>query len=162
MCQRHLYESSSYSYCLTVHGFRTLRKDLDLDLDFTSLRVSLLSIVCMMWPLLCLRIKNRSNLVCFTVFLWNILLVNLLFIFCSVSAALKQKLMWLIVFSVPPPRRLRFKLLSSSNLLVTWKEPKGDVDSYLFLYNSLPGRMTLPYRQREVGLNSDFLGGTPL
>lgn len=44
-------------------------------------------------------------------------------------------------FSVPAPRRLRFKVLSSNSLLVTWKEPKGDVDSYLFLYNSLPGKM---------------------
>ncbi|XP_026227052.1 collagen alpha-1(XIV) chain [Anabas testudineus] len=40
---------------------------------------------------------------------------------------------------VPPPRRLRFKLLSPTNLLVTWKEPKGEVDSYLFLYSSIPG-----------------------
>uniref|UniRef100_UPI0037E884CC collagen alpha-1(XIV) chain isoform X2 n=2 Tax=Semicossyphus pulcher TaxID=241346 RepID=UPI0037E884CC len=40
---------------------------------------------------------------------------------------------------VPSPRRLRFKVLSSSKLLVTWKEPKGDFDSYLFLYNSIPG-----------------------
>ncbi|XP_051263071.1 collagen alpha-1(XIV) chain-like [Dicentrarchus labrax] len=41
--------------------------------------------------------------------------------------------------SVPAPRRLRFKVLSSSKLLVSWKEPKGDFDSYLFLYNSIPG-----------------------
>lgn len=43
-------------------------------------------------------------------------------------------------FSVPAPRRLRFKVLSPDKLLVTWKEPKGDFDSYLFLYNSIPGR----------------------
>ncbi|XP_039972835.1 collagen alpha-1(XIV) chain isoform X2 [Xiphias gladius] len=40
---------------------------------------------------------------------------------------------------VPAPRRLRFKVLSSSKLLVSWKEPKGDFDSYLFLYNSILG-----------------------
>ncbi|XP_074510263.1 collagen alpha-1(XIV) chain isoform X2 [Sebastes fasciatus] len=45
---------------------------------------------------------------------------------------------------VPSPRRLRFKVLSSSKLLVSWKEPKGDFDSYLFLYNSTGGR------QREI------------
>eukprot|EP00064_Thunnus_orientalis_P011078 superscaffoldBa00001565_g11108 len=46
---------------------------------------------------------------------------------------------------VPSPRRLRFKVLSASKLLVSWKEPKGDFDSYLFLYNSIPGG-----RQREI------------
>ncbi|KAM3614957.1 uncharacterized protein V6R79_021344 [Siganus canaliculatus] len=46
---------------------------------------------------------------------------------------------------VPAPRRLRFKVLSSSKLLVSWKEPKGDFDSYLFLYNSIPGG-----RQKEI------------
>nr|XP_033958086.1 collagen alpha-1(XIV) chain [Pseudochaenichthys georgianus] len=40
---------------------------------------------------------------------------------------------------VPVPKRLRFKVLSSSKLLVAWKEPKGDFDSYLFLYKSTPG-----------------------
>ncbi|TNN02371.1 hypothetical protein fugu_009858 [Takifugu bimaculatus] len=46
---------------------------------------------------------------------------------------------------VPAPRRLRFKVLSSSKLLISWKEPKGDFDSYLFLYNSVPGG-----QQREI------------
>uniref|UniRef100_H2U2V1 Collagen type XIV alpha 1 chain n=1 Tax=Takifugu rubripes TaxID=31033 RepID=H2U2V1_TAKRU len=45
----------------------------------------------------------------------------------------------------PAPRRLRFKVLSSSKLLISWKEPKGDFDSYLFLYNSVPGG-----QQREI------------
>ncbi|XP_068425396.1 collagen alpha-1(XIV) chain isoform X1 [Clinocottus analis] len=45
---------------------------------------------------------------------------------------------------VPVPRRLRFKVLSPSKLLVSWKEPKGDFDSYLFLYNSTGGQ------QREI------------
>ncbi|KAK2844342.1 hypothetical protein Q5P01_011001 [Channa striata] len=40
---------------------------------------------------------------------------------------------------VPAPRRIRFKSLSSGKLLVSWKEPKGNFDSYLFLYNSIPG-----------------------
>ncbi|XP_034552837.1 collagen alpha-1(XIV) chain isoform X1 [Notolabrus celidotus] len=46
---------------------------------------------------------------------------------------------------VPSPRRMRFKVLSPSKLLVAWKEPKGDFDSYLFLYNSVPGG-----QQREI------------
>ncbi|XP_047188643.1 collagen alpha-1(XIV) chain isoform X2 [Scophthalmus maximus] len=40
---------------------------------------------------------------------------------------------------IPTPKRLRFKVLSSSKLLISWKEPKGDFDSFLFLYNSIPG-----------------------
>ncbi|XP_047455334.1 collagen alpha-1(XIV) chain isoform X2 [Mugil cephalus] len=46
---------------------------------------------------------------------------------------------------VPAPRRLRFKALSPRKLLVSWKEPKGEFDSYLFLYNSIPGG-----QQREI------------
>uniref|UniRef100_A0AAX7THZ0 Collagen, type XIV, alpha 1b n=1 Tax=Astatotilapia calliptera TaxID=8154 RepID=A0AAX7THZ0_ASTCA len=46
---------------------------------------------------------------------------------------------------VPAPRKLRFKVLSSSKLLVSWKEPKGDFDSYLFFYKSTPGG-----QQREI------------
>ncbi|KAM7382659.1 hypothetical protein PAMP_002381 [Pampus punctatissimus] len=46
---------------------------------------------------------------------------------------------------VPAPKRLRFKVLSTSKLLVSWKEPKGDFDSYLFLYNGVPGG-----HQREI------------
>lgn len=34
-------------------------------------------------------------------------------------------------------------MLSPNKLLVSWKEPKGDFDSYLFLYSSIPG-MTAP------------------
>uniref|UniRef100_I3JIA6 Collagen type XIV alpha 1 chain n=1 Tax=Oreochromis niloticus TaxID=8128 RepID=I3JIA6_ORENI len=45
----------------------------------------------------------------------------------------------------PAPRKLRFKVLSSSKLLVSWKEPKGDFDSYLFFYKSTPGG-----QQREI------------
>uniref|UniRef100_A0A8C4EBK3 Collagen alpha-1(XIV) chain n=1 Tax=Dicentrarchus labrax TaxID=13489 RepID=A0A8C4EBK3_DICLA len=50
-----------------------------------------------------------------------------------------SKLKFTQLFLFPAPRRLRFKVLSSSKLLVSWKEPKGDFDSYLFLYNSIPG-----------------------
>ncbi|KAM4735746.1 collagen alpha-1(XIV) chain [Anableps anableps] len=57
-------------------------------------------------------------------------LVLLAFVSCDPSNAQGQ---------VSAPRRLRFKVHSSSRLLVSWREPKGDVDSYLFLYNSLPG-----------------------
>ncbi|XP_037836071.1 collagen alpha-1(XIV) chain isoform X2 [Kryptolebias marmoratus] len=46
---------------------------------------------------------------------------------------------------VSAPRRLRFKVQSPSKLLVSWREPKGDVDSYLFFYNSIPGG-----QQKEV------------
>ena len=53
-------------------------------------------------------------------------------------------------FSVPTPRRLRFKVLSSSKLLVSWKEPKGDFDSYLFLYNSIPGRIILLWHTHRL------------
>uniref|UniRef100_A0A3Q3WAZ5 Uncharacterized protein n=1 Tax=Mola mola TaxID=94237 RepID=A0A3Q3WAZ5_MOLML len=45
---------------------------------------------------------------------------------------------YLLVLTIPAPRRLRFKLLAPSVLLVSWREPKGDFDSYLFLYNSMP------------------------
>ncbi|XP_024122784.1 collagen alpha-1(XIV) chain isoform X3 [Oryzias melastigma] len=48
---------------------------------------------------------------------------------------------------VPAPRRLRFKVLSSSKLLVSWREPKGDIDGYLFLYHSKPGG-----QQKEVSV----------
>ncbi|XP_055780447.1 collagen alpha-1(XIV) chain-like [Salvelinus fontinalis] len=40
---------------------------------------------------------------------------------------------------VPAPRRLRFKVLATSKLHVSWKEPKGNVDGYRVLYHSEPG-----------------------
>ncbi|XP_036791415.1 collagen alpha-1(XIV) chain isoform X4 [Oncorhynchus mykiss] len=40
---------------------------------------------------------------------------------------------------VPAPRRLRFKVLGTSKLHVSWKEPKGNVDGYRVLYQSEPG-----------------------
>ncbi|XP_037533181.1 collagen alpha-1(XIV) chain [Nematolebias whitei] len=51
----------------------------------------------------------------------------------------------LVGFTVSAPRRLRFKVQSPSKLLVSWREPKGNVDSYLFFYNSIPGG-----QQKEV------------
>ncbi|XP_055083772.1 collagen alpha-1(XIV) chain isoform X1 [Periophthalmus magnuspinnatus] len=46
----------------------------------------------------------------------------------------------------PAPRRLKFKVLSPNKLLVTWKEPKGDFDSYLFTYSTSDGH------QREIAV----------
>ncbi|GAA6080848.1 collagen alpha-1(XIV) chain-like isoform X1 [Tachysurus ichikawai] len=40
---------------------------------------------------------------------------------------------------VSAPRRLRFKELGSGKLSVSWKEPKGEFDSYRFIYSSGPG-----------------------
>ncbi|KAJ8394654.1 hypothetical protein AAFF_G00044570 [Aldrovandia affinis] len=40
---------------------------------------------------------------------------------------------------VSSPRRLRFKVVGSSKLLVSWKEPRGDFEGYRFIYNSEPG-----------------------
>uniref|UniRef100_A0A8K9UJ14 Collagen type XIV alpha 1 chain n=1 Tax=Oncorhynchus mykiss TaxID=8022 RepID=A0A8K9UJ14_ONCMY len=40
----------------------------------------------------------------------------------------------------PAPRRLRFKVLGTSKLHVSWKEPKGNVDGYRVLYQSEPGK----------------------
>ncbi|CAB1351088.1 unnamed protein product, partial [Coregonus sp. 'balchen'] len=37
---------------------------------------------------------------------------------------------------VATPRRLRFKVLSATQLLVSWKEPKGDFESYRFIYST--------------------------
>uniref|UniRef100_A0A8C9QYG5 Collagen type XIV alpha 1 chain n=1 Tax=Scleropages formosus TaxID=113540 RepID=A0A8C9QYG5_SCLFO len=39
---------------------------------------------------------------------------------------------------VSPPRRLRFKVPSLGKLLVSWKEPRGDFDSYVIIYNTEP------------------------
>uniref|UniRef100_A0A3P9AC65 Fibronectin type-III domain-containing protein n=1 Tax=Esox lucius TaxID=8010 RepID=A0A3P9AC65_ESOLU len=37
---------------------------------------------------------------------------------------------------VATPRKLRFKVLSTSQLHVSWKEPKGDFESYRFIYST--------------------------
>ncbi|XP_061675053.1 collagen alpha-1(XIV) chain isoform X5 [Syngnathoides biaculeatus] len=49
------------------------------------------------------------------------------------------------ILIIAAPRRLRFKVLKPNKLLVSWREPKGDFDSYLFLYKTLPGG-----HQREI------------
>ncbi|KAL7858546.1 hypothetical protein AOLI_G00186480 [Acnodon oligacanthus] len=38
--------------------------------------------------------------------------------------------------NAPAPRRLRFKELGSGMLSVSWKEPKGEFDSYRLIYSS--------------------------
>ncbi|XP_078789565.1 collagen alpha-1(XIV) chain isoform X2 [Oryzias latipes] len=57
---------------------------------------------------------------------------------------------------VPAPRRLRFRLLSSSKLLVSWREPKGDIEGYLLLYHSKPGgeqkEVSVPKSETQVFL----------
>ncbi|XP_016896657.1 collagen alpha-1(XIV) chain isoform X2 [Cynoglossus semilaevis] len=40
---------------------------------------------------------------------------------------------------VSSPRRFRAKAISSSTLLVTWKEPKGEFESYKVIYSTRPG-----------------------
>ncbi|XP_028820486.1 collagen alpha-1(XIV) chain-like [Denticeps clupeoides] len=40
---------------------------------------------------------------------------------------------------VSPPRRLRFKVQGTDKLSVSWKEPKGNFESYRFIYNTEPG-----------------------
>ncbi|XP_041941676.1 collagen alpha-1(XIV) chain isoform X3 [Alosa sapidissima] len=58
------------------------------------------------------------------------LLVFMALLACTPSPAQGQ---------VPAPRRLRFKLLPSGGLTVTWKEPKGDYDGYRFVYDNVRG-----------------------
>uniref|UniRef100_A0AAY4DX04 Collagen, type XIV, alpha 1b n=1 Tax=Denticeps clupeoides TaxID=299321 RepID=A0AAY4DX04_9TELE len=40
---------------------------------------------------------------------------------------------------ISPPRRLRFKVQGTDKLSVSWKEPKGNFESYRFIYNTEPG-----------------------
>uniref|UniRef100_A0A8C5H1R4 Collagen, type XIV, alpha 1a n=1 Tax=Gouania willdenowi TaxID=441366 RepID=A0A8C5H1R4_GOUWI len=60
--------------------------------------------------------------------------IRLQILYCGFQKTANLNFLW-----VPAPRRLRLKVMSPNKLLVSWKEPKGDFDSYLFLYNSLPG-----------------------
>lgn len=41
---------------------------------------------------------------------------------------------------VSSPRRIRFKVLGTDKLSVSWKEPKGDFDSYKLIYNTESGK----------------------
>uniref|UniRef100_A0A8C8GL09 Collagen, type XIV, alpha 1b n=1 Tax=Oncorhynchus tshawytscha TaxID=74940 RepID=A0A8C8GL09_ONCTS len=43
---------------------------------------------------------------------------------------------------VATPRRLRFKVLSATQLHVSWKEPKGEFESYRFIYSTQSGKIT--------------------
>ncbi|XP_047675468.1 collagen alpha-1(XIV) chain-like isoform X2 [Tachysurus fulvidraco] len=60
---------------------------------------------------------------------------------------------------VPAPRRLRFKELGSGKLSVSWKEPKGEFDSYRFTYSSGPGeqeRIVQVLKQDAKAVITDF------
>lgn len=49
----------------------------------------------------------------------------------------------LVLFSpVSSPRRFRAKVLSPSQLQVSWKEPKGEFDGYSVIYAAAPGKST--------------------
>lgn len=43
---------------------------------------------------------------------------------------------------VSSPRRFRAKVLSPSQLQVSWKEPKGEFDGYSVIYAAAPGKST--------------------
>lgn len=45
----------------------------------------------------------------------------------------------LFFYPVSSPRRFRAKVLSSSQLQVSWKEPKGEFDGYSVIYAAAPG-----------------------
>ncbi|XP_076016833.1 collagen alpha-1(XIV) chain, partial [Genypterus blacodes] len=55
---------------------------------------------------------------------------------------------------VAAPRRLRFKVIGSNKLHISWKEPKGEFDSYRFTYSSLPDgfhrQITVPKTDTKV------------
>uniref|UniRef100_A0A8C6UB04 Collagen type XIV alpha 1 chain n=1 Tax=Neogobius melanostomus TaxID=47308 RepID=A0A8C6UB04_9GOBI len=60
------------------------------------------------------------------------------FLLCCFLLSLTPNLtICMFVYTIfPAPRRLKFKVLSPSKLLVAWKEPKGDFESYLFIYST--------------------------
>uniref|UniRef100_A0A8C7QTD1 Collagen, type XIV, alpha 1b n=1 Tax=Oncorhynchus mykiss TaxID=8022 RepID=A0A8C7QTD1_ONCMY len=73
----------------------------------------------------------------------------------------KIQLLLKIVFCVffclvATPRRLRFKVLSATQLHVSWKEPKGDFESYRFIYSTLSGKVQQCYNQKEAKVIIDF------
>ena len=73
-----------------------------------------------------------------------------------------------ICILVPSPRRIRFKELGTNKLHVSWKEPKGDFDSYIFIYVTKPGKMhdDLLFSEPLICLREpsewDVQDGTPL
>lgn len=55
------------------------------------------------------------------------------------------KLFILLLFCpVSSPRRFRAKILSPTQLQVSWKEPKGEFESYKVVYATLPGKIQHP------------------
>uniref|UniRef100_A0A674D5U0 Collagen type XIV alpha 1 chain n=1 Tax=Salmo trutta TaxID=8032 RepID=A0A674D5U0_SALTR len=59
-------------------------------------------------------------------------------------------------FMLATPRRLRFKVLSATQLHVSWKEPKGDFESYRFIYSTQSGKVQQCYDQKEAKVIIDF------
>uniref|UniRef100_A0A8C8IC29 Collagen, type XIV, alpha 1b n=1 Tax=Oncorhynchus tshawytscha TaxID=74940 RepID=A0A8C8IC29_ONCTS len=60
---------------------------------------------------------------------------------------------------IATPRRLRFKVLSATQLHVSWKEPKGDFESYRFIYSTQSGKVQQCYNQvtkKEAKVIIDF------
>uniref|UniRef100_A0A8C7KJB8 Collagen type XIV alpha 1 chain n=1 Tax=Oncorhynchus kisutch TaxID=8019 RepID=A0A8C7KJB8_ONCKI len=57
---------------------------------------------------------------------------------------------------VATPRRLRFKVLSATQLHVSWKEPKGDFESFRFIYSTQSGKVQQCYNQKEAKVIIDF------
>lgn len=60
------------------------------------------------------------------------------------------KLFILLLFHpVSSPRRFRAKVLSPTQLQVSWKEPKGEFEGYNVIYTTLPGKTS-----RHVSVSS--------
>uniref|UniRef100_A0A674BH76 Collagen type XIV alpha 1 chain n=1 Tax=Salmo trutta TaxID=8032 RepID=A0A674BH76_SALTR len=57
---------------------------------------------------------------------------------------------------VATPRRLRFKVLSATQLHVSWKEPKGDFESYRFIYSTQSEETELEVTKKEAKVIIDF------
>uniref|UniRef100_A0A8C7VPG1 Collagen, type XIV, alpha 1b n=1 Tax=Oncorhynchus mykiss TaxID=8022 RepID=A0A8C7VPG1_ONCMY len=69
----------------------------------------------------------------------------------GISIQLLLKIVFCVFFClVATPRRLRFKVLSATQLHVSWKEPKGDFESYRFIYSTLSGKVQQCYNQVTI------------
>lgn len=55
----------------------------------------------------------------------------------------------LLLCPVSSPRRFRAKVLSPTQLQVSWKEPKGEFEGYNVIYTTLPGKTS-----RHVSVSS--------
>lgn len=145
MCCSHGYRNfkieihSALSVLLSIHLFISSLGHFDLWLFGVNI---LVSVVGLTWLVVMLTYVD-----------WWLGLISYSFIivfnFQSFPSFIEADLIVVNCFSVPSPRRLRFKVLSSSKLLVSWKEPKGDFDSYLFLYNST-GRISLLFKHTHT------------